>query len=83
MDLYRKRLLYKATHRGMKETDTLIGGFAKAQLEVLADVQLASFDALLDEEDNDLLNWIMEREVAPKRIDSQLLNQIITFNGDL
>ena len=83
MDLYRKRLLYKATHRGMKETDTLIGGFAKAQLEVLSDVQLASFDALLDEEDNDLLNWIMEREDAPKRIDSQLLNQIITFNGGL
>ena len=83
MDLYRKRLLYKATHRGMKETDTLIGGFAKAQLEFLSDVQLASFDALLDEEDNDLLNWIMEREDAPKRIDSQLLNQIITFNGGL
>ena len=83
MDLYRKRLLYKATHRGMKETDTLIGGFAKAQLDLLSDVQLASFDALLDEEDNDLLNWIMEREDAPKRIDSQLLNQIITFNGGL
>ena len=83
MDLYRKRLLYKATHRGMKETDTLIGGFAKAQLESLSDVQLASFDTLLDEEDNDLLNWIMEREEAPKRIDSQLLNQIITFNGGL
>jgi len=83
MDLYRKRLLYKATHRGMKESDTLIGGFAKAQLEALSDVRLASFDALLDEEDNDLLNWIMEREDAPKRIDSQLLNQIITFNGGL
>ena len=83
MDLYRKRLLYKATHRGMKEADTLIGGFAKAQLDLLSDVQLASFDALLDEEDNDLLNWIMERVDAPKRIDSQLLNQIITFNGGL
>ena len=83
MDLYRKRLLYKATHRGMKETDTLIGGFAKAQLEDLSDEQLASFDALLDEEDNDLLNWILKGEDVPKWIDSQLLNQIIAFNGGL
>lgn len=83
MDQYRKRLLYKATHRGMKESDTLIGGFAKARLKALSDVQLSSFDDLLDEEDNDLLNWIMEREDPPEWIDSQLLKQIIVFKGGL
>ena len=80
MDIYRKRLLYKATHRGMKEADSLIGGFAKARLENFSAEELALFDTLLDEADNDLLNWIMQRKKVPQRIDSQLFRQIINFS---
>lgn len=80
MDTYRKRLLYKATHRGLKETDRLIGDFAKACLVDLSIEQLASFDTLLDEADNDLLDWILDRVEVPPRIDSQLLKKIIDFD---
>ena len=83
MDIYRKRLLYKATHRGMKETDRLIGSFAKARMEVLSSEQLASLDTLLDEADNDLINWILGREEIPQRINLKLLKQIIDFDQGL
>ncbi len=79
MDLYRKRLIYKATHRGMKETDRLIGGFALARMVSLSDRELTSFDRLLDEADNDLLDWIMRREEVPTHVDSNLIFQIISF----
>lgn len=79
MDLYRKRLIYKATHRGMKETDRLIGGFALARMVSLSDRELTSFDRLLDEADNDLLGWIMRREEVPTHVDSNLISQIISF----
>ena len=79
MDLYRKRLIYKATHRGMKETDRLIGGFALARMVSLSDRELTSFDRLLDEADNDLLDWIMRREEVPTHVDSNLIFQIISL----
>ena len=82
MDPNRKRLLYKANHRGMKETDKLIGSFAMARMSSLSEQELSSLDQLLDEADNDLLDWIMGREKVPSRIDSRLINQIILFNRD-
>ncbi|MEK9677373.1 MAG: succinate dehydrogenase assembly factor 2 [Rhodospirillaceae bacterium] len=83
MDAERKRMLYRATHRGMKETDRLVGGFAEAYLADMPADQTAAFEALLDESDNDLLNWIMEREAVPAHIDTDLIRQIINFKNTI
>ena len=82
MDDFRKRLLYKASHRGMKEADRLIGDFALARIGILSESQLTSFDLLLDESDNDLLKWIMERKEVPEWVDSNLITEIINFNKE-
>ena len=52
MNATRKRLLYKATHRGTKEADKIIGGYAEAYLDAMTEDVLASFDRLLDESDH-------------------------------
>jgi len=83
MDATRKRLLYKATHRGMKETDKIIGGYGEVRLGSMTEDELAAFDRLLDEPDNDLLNWIMGRDEAPGHVDSALLQEIISFKDGL
>ena len=59
----------------------LIGGFALAQMSLLSEQELNSFDQLLDEADNDLLSWIMGRDEVPARVDLNLINQIILFNN--
>ena len=82
MDNFKKRLLYKSSHRGMKEADRLIGDFALARIGTLSESQLTSFDLLLDEADNDLLKWIMEREEVPEWVDSNLIIEIINFNKE-
>ena len=43
-----KRLIYKASYTGMKETDLLLGHFAAAHLGTLDDQGLNDFEALLD-----------------------------------
>ncbi len=83
MDATRKRLLYKAAHRGMKETDKIIGGYGEVRLASMTEDELAAFDRLLDEPDNDLLNWIMDREEIPSHVDGYLLQEIIAFKDDL
>ncbi|MFN4282812.1 MAG: succinate dehydrogenase assembly factor 2 [Alphaproteobacteria bacterium] len=67
-DVRRKRLLYLSQHRGMKEADILIGGFAAAQLPRMAGEQLDRYERLLDEEDADILDWLMGRRPVPEDI---------------
>lgn len=64
-DIQRKRLTYRATHRGTKEADALIGGFVVAKIDSLTVAQLDSLEALLDSPDPDILDWLMKRQPAP------------------
>lgn len=52
-----KRLKYRANHRGIKEMDIILGGFADRMLETLDDVSVDQFEALMAEHDRDLLVW--------------------------
>ena len=55
MDNRRKRLLFRATHRGTKESDALIGGFISRVVADLSDDQVTEAENLLEESDLDLL----------------------------
>ena len=65
LDARSKRILYRARHRGMQETDLLLGRFAERQLAELSDAQLDRFEALLDQPDIDLFDWITGKRPAP------------------
>lgn len=67
MDDRRKRILYRATHRGTKEADFVVGGFFRAAAEHLPDAKLDEADALLDVPDLDLMDWLMGRLPVPDR----------------
>jgi antitoxin CptB len=83
METLRKRLLYKATHRGTQESDRLIGGFAALKLPDLSDQLLLQFDVLLDVSDVDLLNWILAREAIPDAYNNEVIKLLIQFRKDL
>lgn len=83
METLRKRLLYKANHRGMQETDKIIGGFAVQELANLSEAQLHEFDTMLDVPDVDLLSWILAREPIPEAYDNEIMGLLIKFKEGL
>lgn len=83
MDDRRKRLIYRATHCGMKENDVLLGKFALARLAEMSDDETDQFENLMNHSDNDLYNWIIGREPTPEIVDSPVLRMIKEFNGTL
>lgn len=66
-DLTLKRLGFRAWHRGTREADYLIGGFFDAYAAGWSEAELAWYEALLAEEDVDIMAWAMGREPAPER----------------
>jgi len=83
LDARRKRLIYRATHCGMKENDVLLGRFALAKLAEMTDDEADQFENLMNHSDNDLYNWITGREPTPDMVDSPVLRMIKEFNGTL
>ena len=48
LDERRRRLLFRAWHRGMREIDLIMGRFADAHIATLSDAELDEFERLLD-----------------------------------
>jgi antitoxin CptB len=61
------RLKFRAWHRGTREADYLIGGFFDRHHASWSDAEIALFEALLDEEDHDVMAWAIGTEPAPAR----------------
>lgn len=62
-----KRLRFRAWHRGTREADMLIGGYFDRWHAAWADADMAWFEALLEEQDVDILAWAMGTVTVPER----------------
>ncbi len=79
----RKRLHYRAWHRGMKEMDLILGHFADRRLAALTEAELDSFEAIIAYPDVTLYRWITGAEPVPVRYDSALLREILNSAAKL
>ena len=79
----RKRLLFQSTHRGTKEADLVLGGFADRHLATMDQQQLAQFEALLQEPDPDLMIWVGGLEEPPERHRTDLFDLLMDFKKTL
>ncbi len=77
IEIKRKRLLFRSTHRGTREMDILLGSFFKSNMSDLNKDQLNEFEGLIEIPDDDLYNWAMGRMEIPKELDTQLLRDFI------
>lgn len=66
-DLRLKRLRMRSMRRGTREMDILLSRYAEANLPRLAADMLELFDALLDENDQDLYAWVTGQTRPPAR----------------
>lgn len=66
LDVMRKRLHMRSIRRGIKEMDLILMAFSKAHLAQLDAAQLATYDALLSENDHDLYQWVSGQSVEPE-----------------
>ena len=65
-DIRLKRLGMRSMRRGTKEMDILLMRYADARLADLDEAGLDAYEALLDENDQDLYQWISGQKPAPE-----------------
>ena len=62
-----RRLKFRAWHRGTREADYMIGGFFDRYQETWTEADLFWFEALLEEDDVDVLAWALGTAKVPER----------------
>ncbi|KMK68932.1 succinate dehydrogenase assembly factor 2 [Puniceibacterium sp. IMCC21224] len=60
-----KRLSMRSMRRGIKEMDLILMRYSAARLAALDAVTLDTYEALLDENDQDLYQWVTGQSPAP------------------
>ena len=75
-DARRRRLLFRATHRGTYENDLMIGGFVRDHLGTLTEADIEALESLMDLPDVDLADWLTGRRPIPPEDATPMLLRI-------
>ena len=75
-DIRRRRLLFRATHRGTHENDLLVGGFVAARLHAFTEAEMDALEELMELPDVALADWLTGRLPIPEAFDSPMLRAI-------
>lgn len=84
----RKRIVWRATHRGIREMDFVVGTFVKDRVGDANEACLTELERILDIPDQDLMAWLTGAKPVPVEQDSPLLQEMLatrfdeTFFGD-
>ncbi|MGX6960397.1 MAG: succinate dehydrogenase assembly factor 2 [Rickettsia endosymbiont of Pentastiridius leporinus] len=71
-----KKLFYRSKNRGCKEMDYILGNFANLYLPFMEEKKLLSYSLILDQNDNDLYNWITNKSPAPSNLDTEIIREL-------
>jgi antitoxin CptB len=80
LDARRRRLLFRAWHRGIREMDLLLGQFADAHIRTFTDGDIDLFEQLLEVPDQQLYAWLRGAEEVPSGYDTPLYRRIRDFH---
>ena len=79
-DVRRRKLAFRAAHRGMKEMDLVLGGYVARNISDMSANELDDLEKIIALPDVDLLNWVTGKEPVPDQHKSPLLDAILTFS---
>jgi antitoxin CptB len=78
LDERRRKILFRAWRRGLREMDLVMGRFADANLPSMSEADLDEFERLLDVPDPQALAWIIGESTPPPEFDTPLLARLST-----
>lgn len=73
LEFRKRRLRFRAWHRGTKEADLLIGGFLDRNIDNWSEAEIAWYEALLEETDVDIMAWAIGKQPVPERFQGPLM----------
>jgi len=80
LDPRRRKVLFRAWHRGMREMDLIMGRFADDAIAGFDEAELDEFERLIEVLDRDLLSWVTGEAAVPENYDTALFRRLKAFH---
>ena len=80
LDFRRRRIAYRAWHRGTREADMMVGGFADRYSADWGPAELDWFERLLEETDVDIMAWGLGRQPPPERLAGAMMDAFMRLD---
>lgn len=74
---WKKQLIFRANHRGIKEMDIVLGSFVKKNIHNFTDNELLELEAVLKIDDRDLYSYLTKENPVPEILKTDLLIKIL------
>jgi antitoxin CptB len=81
LDVRRRKLLFRAWRRGVREMDLIVGRFADAYIDKLDAPALDDFESLIEVPNAELYAWIVGDTAVPANHDTAVLRQLMKFHN--
>ena len=75
LEIFKKKLIYRASHRGTKEMDILLSSFVDKNINLFNDQLLNELDKFLNFEDEVILNYY-QHNIIKENIDKNEISKI-------
>ena len=72
----RRRLQFRAWHRGTKETDLMVGAFVARHIADFTEAELDDLEQVMELLDVDLADWLSGRRPIPAEFASPMLSRM-------
>jgi antitoxin CptB len=81
LDERRRKLLFRAWRRGVREMDLIVGRFADVHIDKFDAAGLDDFERLIEAGNTELYAWVTGTERAPAHYDTAVLAQLKAFHA--
>ena len=75
LEIFKKKLLYRATYRGTKELDILLTNFVKKYINKLNDKELNDLQNFLELDDEEIINYY-HNDIVNNKIKKNSISKI-------
>jgi len=83
LDPRRRRIVYRAWHRGFREMDLIMGSFCDAVIVDLAESEVDDFERLIDAQDHELYDWVTGKVPVPAQYDTDLFRRLREYHSSM
>lgn len=81
LDTRRRRLRFRAWHRGTREMDLLMGRFADSEIETMPETEIDELEQLMEAPDRDVFSWLTGELTLPDNFDTAVFRRIQAFHS--
>jgi len=79
LEIRRRRLMYRSTYTGTKETDIILSRFAERNLPTFDDRQMEMYEQMLEAGDPEIMAWVVRRKPVPAEYDNEVSRMLVRF----